>query len=215
MHKPGRSPSVCSYVYCCCCCCCSQTWTTYPTLLTSSSAWVEMEPCCTHPRSSRCVCVGFFFHRLKLLTDWSFIRSSLHRCGCHTLSFLSSSAGERSSGHGLPPGLAGLSDAFQIRNLPVSGHPGYRRYSSHFPPVREARRASRVELTHGFVAGNAAIVLRSRLKVRVLKENREKRARVDDLGVILTNGDVESSRKVVQYQVTRDVSREDLRRWMF
>lgn len=59
-------------------------------------------------------------------------------------------------------------------------------------------------MTHGFVAGNAAIVLRSRLKVRVLKENQEKRARVDDLGVILMNGDVESSRKVMQYQVTAE-----------
>lgn len=61
----------------------------------------------------------------------------------------------------------------------------------------------RFELTHRlfWFSGNAAIVLRSRLKVRVLKENREKRARVDDLGVILTNGDSEGSRKVVQYQV--------------
>lgn len=59
-------------------------------------------------------------------------------------------------------------------------------------------------MTYSFVAGNAAIVLRSRLKVRVLKENQEKRARVDDLGVILMNGDVESSRKVMQYQVTAE-----------
>lgn len=49
--------------------------------------------------------------------------------------------------------------------------------------------------------GNAAIVLRSRLKVRVLKENREKKARVDEKGIILTNGDIESSRKATQYQV--------------
>lgn len=49
--------------------------------------------------------------------------------------------------------------------------------------------------------GNAAIVLRSRLKVRVLKENWEKKARVDEKGIILTNGDMESSRKAVQYQV--------------
>lgn len=51
-------------------------------------------------------------------------------------------------------------------------------------------------------AGNAAIVLRSRLKVRVLKANMEKKARVDEKGIILTNGDVESSWKAVQYQVT-------------
>lgn len=65
----------------------------------------------------------------------------------------------------------------------------------------------RIELTRRFffwLSGNAAIVLRSRLKVRVLKENREKRARVDDLGVILTNGDSESSRKVMQYQVSAE-----------
>lgn len=52
-------------------------------------------------------------------------------------------------------------------------------------------------------AGNAAIVLRSRLKVRVMKANMEKKARVDEKGIILTNGDVESSWKAVQYQVTR------------
>lgn len=50
--------------------------------------------------------------------------------------------------------------------------------------------------------GNAAIVLRSRLVVRVLKENWEKKARMDEKGIILTNGDVESSRKAMQYQVT-------------
>lgn len=51
--------------------------------------------------------------------------------------------------------------------------------------------------------GNAAIVLRSRLRVRVLKENREKKARVDEKGIILTNRDVEGSRKAMQYQVSR------------
>lgn len=50
--------------------------------------------------------------------------------------------------------------------------------------------------------GNAAIVLRSRLKVRVLKESCEKKAKVDENCIILTNGDVESSRRAVQYQVT-------------
>lgn len=53
-----------------------------------------------------------------------------------------------------------------------------------------------------FAAGNAAIVLRSRLKVRVFKENWEKKARVDDMGIILTNGDVDCGRKAAQYQVT-------------
>ncbi|KAF1390774.1 hypothetical protein PFLUV_G00061540 [Perca fluviatilis] len=55
------------------------------------------------------------------------------------------------------------------------------------------------------IEGNAAIVLRSRLKVRVLKENWEKKARVDEKGIILTNGDNESSRKAVQYQVLNEV----------
>lgn len=53
----------------------------------------------------------------------------------------------------------------------------------------------------GCNVGNAAIVLRSRLKVRVMKENWEKKARVDEKGIILTNGDTESSRKAMQYQV--------------
>ncbi|TNM86343.1 hypothetical protein fugu_006573 [Takifugu bimaculatus] len=55
------------------------------------------------------------------------------------------------------------------------------------------------------IEGNAAIVLRSRLKVRVFKENREKKARVDDMGIILTNGDVDCGRKVAQYQVLNEV----------
>ncbi|XP_037628990.1 NAD kinase isoform X2 [Sebastes umbrosus] len=55
------------------------------------------------------------------------------------------------------------------------------------------------------IEGNAAIVLRSRLKVRVLKENWEKKARVDGKGIILTNGEMESSRKSVQHQVLNEV----------
>ncbi|CAI5646884.1 NAD kinase isoform X1 [Oreochromis niloticus] len=55
------------------------------------------------------------------------------------------------------------------------------------------------------IEGNTAIVLRSRLKVRVLKENWEKKARVDEKGIILTNGDIESSRKAMQYQVLNEV----------
>lgn len=35
----------------------------------------------------------------------------------------------------------------------------------------------------------------------MLKENWDKKARVDDKGIILTNGDIENSRKAVQYQV--------------
>ncbi|CAM9124389.1 unnamed protein product, partial [Lampetra planeri] len=55
------------------------------------------------------------------------------------------------------------------------------------------------------IEGNAAIVLRSRLKVRVLKENWEKKARVDEKSIILTNGDIDSSRKAMQYQVLNEV----------
>uniref|UniRef100_UPI0037E93981 NAD kinase isoform X4 n=1 Tax=Semicossyphus pulcher TaxID=241346 RepID=UPI0037E93981 len=51
------------------------------------------------------------------------------------------------------------------------------------------------------IEGNAAIVLRSRLKVQVLKESWDKKARVDENGIILTNGDMDSSRKALQYQV--------------
>lgn len=49
--------------------------------------------------------------------------------------------------------------------------------------------------------GNAAIVLRSRLKVWVVKENKEKKARVDEKGIIMTNGDMACGRKPLQYQV--------------
>lgn len=51
--------------------------------------------------------------------------------------------------------------------------------------------------------GNAAIVLRSRLKVRVLKKNWEKKAQMDEQGIILTNGDSENNHKAMQYQVSR------------
>ncbi|XP_040049279.1 NAD kinase isoform X2 [Gasterosteus aculeatus] len=55
------------------------------------------------------------------------------------------------------------------------------------------------------IDGNAAIVLRSRLKVRVLKESCEKKARVDEKCIVLTNGDTESSRKAAEYQVLNEV----------
>uniref|UniRef100_UPI0037E84CDF NAD kinase isoform X2 n=1 Tax=Semicossyphus pulcher TaxID=241346 RepID=UPI0037E84CDF len=55
------------------------------------------------------------------------------------------------------------------------------------------------------IEGNAAIVLRSRLKVQVLKESWDKKARVDENGIILTNGDMDSSRKALQYQVLNEV----------
>jgi len=49
--------------------------------------------------------------------------------------------------------------------------------------------------------GNAAIILRSRLKVQVFKENWEKKDGMDEKGIIQTNRDVESSHKAMQYQV--------------
>ena len=50
--------------------------------------------------------------------------------------------------------------------------------------------------------GNAAIILRSRLRVRVHKDNKEKKARVDEKGLIMTNGDSEGNRKAMSYQVS-------------
>uniref|UniRef100_A0AAY5L5X9 NAD(+) kinase n=2 Tax=Esox lucius TaxID=8010 RepID=A0AAY5L5X9_ESOLU len=56
------------------------------------------------------------------------------------------------------------------------------------------------------IEGNTAIILRSRLRVRVVKESREKKARVDEKGIlIMSNGDSEGSRKALQYQVLNEV----------
>ncbi|XP_041860656.1 NAD kinase isoform X1 [Melanotaenia boesemani] len=55
------------------------------------------------------------------------------------------------------------------------------------------------------IEGNAAIVLRSRLKVQVFKENWEKKDSIDEKGIILTNGSTESSCKAMQYQVLNEV----------
>ncbi|XP_046895212.1 NAD kinase isoform X1 [Hypomesus transpacificus] len=55
------------------------------------------------------------------------------------------------------------------------------------------------------IEGNAAIILRSRLRVRVTKESREKKAREEEKGLIMTNGDNESSCKAMQYQVLNEV----------
>lgn len=53
-------------------------------------------------------------------------------------------------------------------------------------------------------AGNAAIILRNRLKVKVVKESREK-SKTKDKNMMITNGDVEPIRKTVQYQVSKSV----------
>lgn len=55
------------------------------------------------------------------------------------------------------------------------------------------------------IEGNTAIVLRSRLKVQVLKANWEKKARLDEKGIILMNGDNEHNWKATQYQVLNEV----------
>ncbi|KAK1786888.1 hypothetical protein P4O66_017272 [Electrophorus voltai] len=54
------------------------------------------------------------------------------------------------------------------------------------------------------IEGNAAIVLRSRLSVRVVKERREK-GRAKDRKLILSNGDAEPARRAMQYQVLNEV----------
>ncbi|XP_051964282.1 NAD kinase-like isoform X1 [Xyrauchen texanus] len=56
------------------------------------------------------------------------------------------------------------------------------------------------------IEGNAAIILRSRLKVKVVKECREKkRGAVDVKSLIITNGDTEPNQKMMQYQVLNEV----------
>ncbi|XP_072538287.1 NAD kinase isoform X1 [Salminus brasiliensis] len=54
------------------------------------------------------------------------------------------------------------------------------------------------------IEGNAAIILRSRLKVKVVKESREK-SKTKDKNLIITNGEAESTRKTMQYQVLNEV----------
>ncbi|XP_076859199.1 NAD kinase isoform X1 [Brachyhypopomus gauderio] len=54
------------------------------------------------------------------------------------------------------------------------------------------------------IEGNAAIVLRSRLSVRVVKERREK-GRGKDRKLLITNGDAEPARRTMQYQVLNEV----------
>ncbi|MEQ2197409.1 hypothetical protein XENOCAPTIV_029003, partial [Xenoophorus captivus] len=58
---------------------------------------------------------------------------------------------------------------------------------------------------HICAVGNAAIVLRMRLQVQVLKENWEKNGMVDEKGMILTRKDTGRSHKAMQYQVLTDV----------
>ncbi|XP_051759915.1 NAD kinase isoform X2 [Ctenopharyngodon idella] len=54
------------------------------------------------------------------------------------------------------------------------------------------------------IEGNAAIILRSRLEVKVVKECREKEP-VEETSLIITNGDSEPKHKTMQYQVLNEV----------
>ncbi|XP_025906723.1 NAD kinase isoform X1 [Nothoprocta perdicaria] len=58
------------------------------------------------------------------------------------------------------------------------------------------------------IEGNAALVLRSRLKVRVVKENREKTTiqnGIEENGVVSTNIEKEVGKQIMQYQVLNEV----------
>ncbi|KAJ8257608.1 hypothetical protein GJAV_G00187630 [Gymnothorax javanicus] len=55
------------------------------------------------------------------------------------------------------------------------------------------------------IEGNAALVLRSRLKVTVVKESRDRKGGMEENCLILTNGEAETGRKTMQYQVLNEV----------
>ncbi|XP_023649389.1 NAD kinase isoform X1 [Paramormyrops kingsleyae] len=58
------------------------------------------------------------------------------------------------------------------------------------------------------IEGNSAIVLRSRLRVKVVRGCSEKafaQDAMDEMGLIVTNGDTEVARKTMQYQVLNEV----------
>ncbi|KAI7789921.1 NAD kinase [Triplophysa rosa] len=55
------------------------------------------------------------------------------------------------------------------------------------------------------IEGNAAIVLRTRLKVKVVKECREKNGALDEKSLIITKADTEPTRRTKQYQVLNEV----------
>ncbi|XP_051949861.1 NAD kinase isoform X1 [Xyrauchen texanus] len=55
------------------------------------------------------------------------------------------------------------------------------------------------------IEGNAAIILRSRLKVKVVKECGEKKGTMDEKSLIISNGDTEPNHKSMQYQVLNEV----------
>lgn len=55
------------------------------------------------------------------------------------------------------------------------------------------------------IEGNVAVILRTRLKVKVVKECREKNGVADEKSLIITTGDTESNHKTMQYQVLNEV----------
>ncbi|KAL4646106.1 NAD kinase-like [Arapaima gigas] len=57
------------------------------------------------------------------------------------------------------------------------------------------------------IEGNAAIILRSRLRVKVSRESKEKKVQnlVDKTGLIITNGESVGSHRTMQYQVLNEV----------
>ncbi|XP_065103852.1 NAD kinase isoform X2 [Paramisgurnus dabryanus] len=55
------------------------------------------------------------------------------------------------------------------------------------------------------IEGNVAVILRTRLKVKVVKECREKNGVADEKSLFITTGDTESNHKTMQYQVLNEV----------
>lgn len=186
---------------------------TFPIAWTSSSVLEEMELCCMRLRSSRysaasfedTLCVFFLlvWHNSFVLPCFT-CRIAFHQLWPSTWAPWASWRLSNLTPTSLrSPKLSKVLNALQPVSQP-------RAFCSADTPVLLAKHVLcsslhlRKKLLIPFCvlySGNAAIVLRSRLKVRVLKENWEKKARMDDNGIILTNGDTESSRKAMQYQV--------------
>lgn len=174
---------------------------TFLTVSTSSSASVEMELCFTLLRSSRyCALSGF---RSQCIFTWNelIFELFLSRRAFHQLWPFTWAPWASSHHLNLTPTSPRSPRSLKVlkKSAPTCSFPCSKVCKAYSVVLfmwtkRNARLLN---------AGNAAIVLRSRLKVRVLKENREKKAQVDEKGIILTNGDRESSWKAVQYQVKR------------
>lgn len=101
----------------------SQILMTSPIVWTSSSVLGEMGLYCMHLRSSRysARCSSCSHHFWNRLCVWGFVHLLVWNNNLLVQSFI----GQRSTSYGLPLGLPGLLDTFQIWHLPVSGHPNY------------------------------------------------------------------------------------------